>query len=78
VQAIGLAPARNTRPANYPWVAASISGGITWVILERVAVFLDASALLPLISGEFRVGDRALQRLVPFGVRATVGIELRL
>jgi hypothetical protein len=78
VLATGLAPALNARGAGYPWVAASISGGVTWVIIERVAVFVDAAALLPLISGDFRVGDQTLQQVVPVGVRATIGIELRL
>lgn len=77
-RALGLAPARNVRAASYPWVAASISGGVTWVILEQVAVIVDAAALVPFVSGEFRVEDQSLQQLVPVGVRAMIGVELRL
>jgi hypothetical protein len=78
VRATGLAPALNTRAANYPWVAASIGGGVTWVIIERVAIFVDAAALVPFISGDFRVDDQTLQRLIPIGMRASLGIEVRL
>lgn len=78
VRALGLAPALNPRAANYPWAAASISGGVTWVIIERVAIFVDAAAIVPFISGDFRVGDQSLERLVPIGVRASLGLELRL
>jgi hypothetical protein len=78
VRALGLAPARNTRAASYPWVAASVSGGVTWVIIERVAIFVDAAALVPFISGDFRVGDQSLQQVAPIGMRASLGVELRL
>jgi hypothetical protein len=77
VRALGVAPARNTRTGSYPWAAASISGGVTWVIIERVAIFVDAAALVPFFSGDFRVGDQSLQQVVPIGVRASLGVELR-
>jgi hypothetical protein len=76
-RAIGVAPARNTRAANYPWIAASVSGGVTWVIIERIAIVVDAAVLVPFFSGDFRVGDQTLQRVVPIGVRASLGLELR-
>lgn len=77
VRALGVAPARNTRTGSYPWAAASVSGGVTWVIIERVAIFVDAAALVPFFSGDFRVGDQSLQQVVPIGVRASLGVELR-
>jgi hypothetical protein len=77
-RALGLTPALNPRAAAYPWIAASASAGVTWVIVERVAIFVDASALVPFVSGDFRVGDQSLTQLVPVGMRATLGLELRL
>ncbi len=78
VRAAGLEPALNPRDANYLWAAASASVGVAWVITERVALVADVAALLPFLVGDFRVGDQSLQRTVPFGMRATLGLELRL
>jgi hypothetical protein len=77
VRAIGLAPALNPRAAGYPWIAASLGAGVTWVIVERVALVVDASLLVPFVSGEFQVGGQSLEQLVPAGGRATLGLELR-
>lgn len=77
VRATGVAPARNTRDANYPWAAASLGGGVSWVIIDRVALVADIAALLPFVAGDFRVGDQTLQELVPVGLRALLGLELR-
>jgi hypothetical protein len=78
VRAAGLQPALNTRAAAYPWIAASVGGGISWVIVDRVAIVADVAALVPFIAGDFQVGEQTLQRLVPVGVRAMLGLELRL
>jgi hypothetical protein len=78
VAARGLAPALNPRGASYLWAAASVSGGVSWVITDRVAIVTDVAALVPFVRGDFRVSDQILQRLAPVGVRATLGIELRL
>lgn len=78
VRAVGLQPALNARDASYPWVAASVGAGISWVIIDRVALVADVAGLVPVIRGDFQVGDQTLQRLAPVGVRALLGLELRL
>jgi hypothetical protein len=77
VLAVGLAPAVDTRRASQPWIAGSLGAGLSFAINERLALFVDAAALLPFVRGSFDIGDRAVQVLTPVGVRASLGVELR-
>jgi hypothetical protein len=78
VRGRGRSPTANTEQASLPWVAAAIGQGIAWAPIERLAIGLDLTLLVPLGRGSFVIDDREVQRLVLVGARALLGIELRL
>ncbi|KIG19287.1 hypothetical protein DB30_03843 [Enhygromyxa salina] len=78
VFARGLAPAINTRDATSPWIAATLTPAVAWVVTARVAIVAEAGLLLPLGRGSFDVGEQSLASLSPVGIRALLAVELRL
>jgi hypothetical protein len=78
ILARGLPPAINTRDAAHPWIAASLTPGLAWLITPRLALTAEAALLLPFVNGNFNVGDQALQSLPPVALRSVLAVELRL
>ena len=66
------------REASFPWIALGLAQGLWFVPHERLALGVDAQLVVPLRGGAFVVEDRQVQRLVPVGIRALVGVEVRL
>lgn len=75
-QGIGSTP--NPRDAGQPWLAVAIGPGVRWVPHRRVALGVEVDLLAALLRGGFTIGDEVAQRHAPVGMRALMGVELRL
>lgn len=78
VRGRGRSPTANTDQASLPWFAAAIGQGIAWAPIDRLAIGVDLTLLVPISRGSFVIDEREVQRLSLVGARALLGIELRL
>ncbi|MFV8755210.1 hypothetical protein ACNOYE_32070 [Nannocystaceae bacterium ST9] len=74
----GIGSTPNPRGASQPWAAARIGAGLRWVPRPRFALGFEIDLLAALLRGGFTIGDEVAQRHAPVGVRALVGVEVRL
>jgi hypothetical protein len=74
----GIGSTPNPRDAGQPWAAIAIGPGLRWVPHHRVALGIEIDLLAALLRGGFTIGDEVAQRHAPVGIRALVGVELRL
>lgn len=74
----GVGDTPNPRLAAQPWLAATLGPGLRYVPHPRVALGLELDALVGFVRGGFTVGEAVVQQQASLGVRALVGVELRL
>lgn len=68
----------NARQATQPYVGVELGPGLAWAPLDRLAVGIELGAVVPLGFGGFSLGGQTQLANLPIGVRALLGIELRL
>ena len=64
--------------ARFAHVALRVGQGIAWAPIDRLALGLDLELSAPLTRAAFVVDGTTVQRTAAVGVRALVGLELRL
>ena len=74
----GLAGVPNRRRQSQPWVAIEFGPGLRWAPLERLALGLEVDLAVPLLRAGFSINNQPVTRYAPVGVRALLGVELRL
>jgi hypothetical protein len=67
-------PVRVTRP----YVALELGPSLLVRPLERLAIGVELDAVVPLVAVGFSINGDPVLRSTPLGVRALVGLELRL
>jgi hypothetical protein len=64
--------------ARVPWLAAVVGPALAWSPRPRFALWLGADLVVPLLRGTFIADELLLHRIGPVGLRAALGLELRL
>lgn len=74
----GVGNTPNPSVASQPWVALGLGPGLRYLPHPSVALGIEVDALVGLVRGGFTIGDRVAQQHAIVGVRALLGLELRL
>jgi hypothetical protein len=78
VRGRGLAPTPNPTTSRFLWVAPSLSQGLAWAPVPRLALGIELGLVVPLTRGRFAVGGAEIEQLSVFGVRGLASVELRI
>jgi hypothetical protein len=78
VRGRGLAPTPNATTSRFLWLAPSLSQGLAWAPVPRVAIGIELGLLVPLTRGRFAVGGTEIEQLAVIGVRGLASVELRI
>jgi hypothetical protein len=78
VRGSGVPPTRDPLQQSFLWVAPTLSQGLTWAPIDRLAIGVELGLVAPLTRGRFVVADLPIEDLARIGGRALLSLELRL
>jgi hypothetical protein len=78
VRGRGLEPLPDPTVARFAWLAPTLSVGLRWAPVERVAFGPELALVVPLTRGTFVAGTLEVERLAAIGGRALLELEVRL
>jgi len=73
-----IEPTVNPGTQGRLWGAASLGLGFNWQFVERAALTIDGTLLVPISRGDFVIDGEVAGTFAPVGVRGMIGFEIRI